>query len=333
MTKREESKESPSTEAARDGMAVIPRKRLPREPALLGNTTPTPALGVDPAEAWGRTLESSPPTPRPSSGVGSAERTPLPRSGRSAGSTTAADGPTGGVEPLHRPAFESTQASPSLRKPSTALPELLVDEEAASAHHRAERLAQAHEAREAEDRGLSLGIFPKLRPYLAAFAILGLAAVAAVPIFTDVRADSRRFSLESALTSEMLRLMQETRLAKALSSRDVPALRGVFLEERPRVVSALSRAGFELPEEAVRLRLVDAGQAAALSVDLPGRGDDPVAATARSGERKPVSPALTVGAALEVYLWETVAWTALGLALAASLWVGPLLRRRFVSDR
>ena len=99
------------------------------------------------------------------------------------------------------------------------------------------------------------------------------------------------------------------------------------------IVPALSRAGFELPEEAVRLRLVDAGQAAALSVDLPGRGDDPVAATARSGERKPVSPALTVGAALEVYLWETVAWTALGLALAASLWVGPLLRRRFVSDR
>ena len=327
------------------GMAVIRKQRRSSlERALRGGRNAEPDR-PDAAAAWGSVLQrdarkgrkdSTPEPAEPKKGpaprsIGSEtlppdvepedegflEATPPPEPKKELPAQPSAERP-------RRPRENDLAFKPD-RAPSTAMPETGPQD----LDRMGAKLASDHEQHERRSTFRTFSVAGGLRIIAAVALVVAATWLALGPPLRTVGLAERQRDLHAALTEAVTRLEGDPRLATALQARDLPVLREIFLAQRASVVATLQQARFPAHDETVRIRLVDAGRAVALSADFEQPDGEVIAATQRTGKRAPPPhvPAL-FDVLLEEHLLEGAA-LALGALAGVFFLIGlPLLRRR-----
>ncbi len=328
----------PVVSARRESVEGDPRVPPASRPADRGVGPNRPATGSMPRLPADAAPSQSSQSGRPA--TGSMPRLPADavpsQSGRPATGSMAripaqpsAEPAPGAVERVRRPAIE-LEATPlrSNRAPSVAGPDDL-DNANPSLAEQANQLAVAHDEHQRKSTfgGLQFGIKSRLAGSVLITAVGVVLAVYPALITTERLAGSR--ALAEQLAQLAHKLESDGRLAPALMSHDLMALRGIFGELRGEAAAQLKRAGFPADETSLRLRLTDAGAQVALSVEFPGDDDDVEAATQITGHpvKLPEAPSLFT-TIVEETMMTSLAWMTLALMAVGTLWVLPWRRAR-----
>jgi hypothetical protein len=349
------------------GMAVIRKqRRASLEKALRGGTAARPEPErPDAAAAWGGVLQreargapasaSDPPKAEspskapaatspgpadppkaesPSPRTAPATTGSLPRVPATTGSLPRVPATTGGLPRVGGlPAAKPSTPLPNVtavRAPSTAQPDEVFEPPEARLNREAGRLADAHEIRESRTRFSMVSVAQIVRSVLALMLVVACALMAVLPAVSVVERARHLSNLTNVLGALAAEIEREPGLSAALTERDLPRLRELFLRRRAEAAERLRAAGFsQATEETLRVRLTDAGKAIALSAEFTEADGEVLAATVKTGARgtPPAVPALTEVLFGE-FLLPTLALVFTAVAAVAGLVFWPWWRGR-----